>query len=118
MGRPRQYTDEQVIDAIRKAGGVVTDAAKILGCTRRTVQRRANEVAEVREVIEDSREELIDEAEKSLRAAVVKGDAWAVCFALKTIGKSRGYVERQEVKDISDPQPVELELKVVEGVTE
>jgi hypothetical protein len=28
---------------------------------------------------------------------VLAKEAWAVCFTLKTIGKGRGYVERNEV---------------------
>lgn len=34
---------------------------------------------------------MLDHAESSLQKAVLKGEAWAVCFFLKTQGKSRGY---------------------------
>jgi hypothetical protein len=41
--------------------------------------------------------EFVDTAELKLRQAVINGEAWAVLFALRTKGKERGYVERQEV---------------------
>ncbi|MEI8016283.1 MAG: hypothetical protein D4R81_07615 [Nitrospiraceae bacterium] len=39
----------------------------------------------------------LDEAEAALHKAVMRGEAWAVCFTLKTQGKGRGYTERLEV---------------------
>jgi hypothetical protein len=38
-----------------------------------------------------------DNAESALYSAVLGGEAWAVCFYLKTQAKDRGYVERQEM---------------------
>ena len=37
-------------------------------------------------------------AELSLFKAIQTGEAWAVCFYLKTQGKDRGYVERYETQ--------------------
>ena len=45
----------------------------------------------------DERESLLDLAEGSLFDQVRKGNITAIIFTLKTIGKHRGYVERQEV---------------------
>ena len=44
----------------------------------------------------EATEQALDIAEESLITAVKAGEAWAVCFLLKTRGKKRGYTERQE----------------------
>ena len=51
----------------------------------------------IREACDNARGELIDISEQKLRAAVMNGEPWAVAMVLKTIGKHRGYVERQEL---------------------
>ena len=48
-------------------------------------------------VYDEERETLIDFAENQLFQQVKDGNITAIIFTLKTIGKSRGYVERQEV---------------------
>ena len=40
----------------------------------------------------------------------MNGEPWAIQMTLKTIGKSRGYVERQEVTG-ADSSPIELIVK-------
>lgn len=50
----------------------------------------------IREACDNARGELIDISEQKLRAAVMNGEPWAVAMVLKTLGKSRGYVERAE----------------------
>jgi transposase-like protein len=116
MPSGNQYPTEHIVKAVRECGGSVTDAAKALGCARNTIAKRADKEPEIREAIHEAREALLDEAEKSLLRAVKNGEGWAVCFTLKTQGKSRGYVERQQVEDVTEPQPVELKLSVVDGV--
>jgi hypothetical protein len=41
---------------------------------------------------------MIDNAESKLYAKVVEGDTTALIFFLKTQGRSRGYVEKQETE--------------------
>lgn len=96
MARQR-YTVEQVVEALHKSRGAKTTAAEALGCTDETVNNYEKRYLSVRQVIAHYRERRIDVAESKLDAALDKGEAWAVMFTLKTQGKSRGYVERQEV---------------------
>ena len=44
-------------------------------------------------------------AELKLDAAVQAGEPWAIAFLLKTVGRKRGYVQRQEITG-ADGQPV------------
>jgi hypothetical protein len=94
---PQPYSTEAMIDALRQTNGLVSLAAKRMGCSASTIYSRAHTTKSVQQAITDSREELVDIAELALRAAVTGKEAWAVALVLKTLGKNRGYVERQEV---------------------
>lgn len=90
-------SEKEIIEAIAATGGMVALAAKRLGIARQTIHARAQRSQAIREAIAAAREEMLDEAETQLRRAVGEGQPWAVCFALKTIGKARGYIERSEL---------------------
>lgn len=45
-------------------------------------------------VLFDAREGMKDHAESALHRAIIGGEAWAVCFFLKTQAKDRGYIEK------------------------
>lgn len=47
--------------------------------------------------VEESREKMIDNVESALYSQALAGNTTAMIFFLKTQGKSRGYVERQEL---------------------
>jgi hypothetical protein len=132
LQKPR-LTTEQVIQAIEKYNGMVTLAARFLGVSRWAIYKRAQKNPAIKRSISMSREELVDIAESKLRTALNAGEPWAIQLALKTIGKNRGYVERNEwtgldgdeikqqvtfvlaknprddVKFIAPPEPKELE---------
>lgn len=88
--------DKPVEDVLRKKRGNVSLAAKALSVSRTALHKYIRENS-LQEIVDDAREEIVDLAEDKLLSAVRKGEAWAVCFALKTQGKERGYVERQEI---------------------
>jgi hypothetical protein len=97
MGRPRKYTDEQIIDALRETKGMVYLAAQNIGCEADTIYNRAKQCKEIAALIEEERGKVIDKAELKLFDAIQAGEPWAIRMVLATIGKHRGYVERQEV---------------------
>ena len=90
------YSDEAIIKAITLNRGLITRAAKTLGCTDVLIYQRRKLNPAIQQAIEAARESMLDTAEFKLGEALDKGEAWAICFTLKTIGKNRGYVERQE----------------------
>jgi transposase-like protein len=92
-----RVTDKRMLDAIKKNGGAVYLAARELGCAPNTIYNRMEKVPAMKQAVEDARGEVVDYAEQKLRLAVLNGEPWAIGMTLKTIGKSRGYVERQEV---------------------
>lgn len=95
-GKPRVPT-ERIIECLRETNGLVSLAAKRVPCSQTTIYKRARDVAAVRRVVDECRDELVDLGELALRAAVINREPWAVAMVLKTLGKNRGYVERQEV---------------------
>jgi len=90
-------TVEQVEHALKRTAGNVSAAARELGVSRTTVYKKVNASPTLQEILADAREELVDIAESALRREVLAGNITAIIFTLKTQGKSRGYVERQEV---------------------
>lgn len=104
MGRPNKFqakTEKQFEDALRANGGVYVMAAKALGVTRLTVAAHVEKSPHLQAIVKESDEGNLDVAETSLMRAVVKGEAWAICFFLKCKGKARGYVERQEFSGVN-----------------
>ena len=85
---------DKVQQALEKTHGNVAAAAKALGCERGSLWRYIRKHPGARQVIDDQKETMLDAAEGVLQRRVLEGEAWAVCFFLKTQGKSRGYVER------------------------
>ena len=92
-----KYTSDKMIKAIREKHGNLSAAARYLGCSRNTIARYIENYPTVKAVADEERETLIDFAENQLFQQVKDGNITAIIFTLKTIGKSRGYVERQEV---------------------
>jgi len=95
-------TDRRLLTALEANGGLVTLTARQLGITPQAIHRRAARKPKIRQAILEAREAMLDEAEQQLRAAIGRGEPWAVCFALKTIGRSRGYIERSEMVHTTD----------------
>jgi predicted transcriptional regulator len=91
-----RYTAERVAQALRDTKGLVSLAAKRLGCSAQTVRNYVERYPTVQQTLHDEREAMVDIGELALYKSVQDGEAWAVCFILKCLGKERGYVERAE----------------------
>jgi len=103
-----------MIEALKEAKGMVTVAARLLHCDLKTVENYCKVYPQVAEVRRQEHESFLDVGELSLLRAVQRGEAWAVCFLLKTQGKVRGYVERAE---FSGPNGGAIEVEV-SGLTD
>jgi hypothetical protein len=113
-GGPRAKTklsSVQVVTAIKGRNGKLFLAAADLGITTQTLRNYAKRWPEVREAVREAKGRMRDTAESQLFAAIDRGEAWAVCFYLKTQGKRRGYVERSEHRHGGDAKapPVKVE---------
>lgn len=106
-----KLTNNSVRDALMDSHGNISAAARSLGVTRQALQFRIEKNPELAQIVIDARESRVDIAEDKLGESLLLREAWAVCFTLKTLGKSRGYVEKQEV-EVSGSQ----RLRVIEEV--
>jgi hypothetical protein len=96
MGKQR-YTAQQVADALTACKGMVTVAARQLNCNVDTVLNYCKRYAMCEKAKKGARDEILDECELRLVAAIRRDEGWAIAFALKTIGRSRGYGERLDL---------------------
>ncbi|MCS6867786.1 helix-turn-helix domain-containing protein [Thermus sp.] len=106
-----KLTKEKVKQALEVSLGVVAIAARRLGVSRQGLHKAIKRFG-LEGYLEELREEATDEVEHRLIQAALEGKPWAVMFFLKTLGRHRGYVERQEVAQASK---LEIELVEVPG---
>lgn len=97
MASKERIPTERIIECLRETNGLVSLAAKRVPCSITTINTRRKNVQAVEQVVRECRDELVDYGELALRRAVVDGEPWAVGLVLKTLGRDRGYVERQEI---------------------
>lgn len=95
--RKKQFPTEEIAEALEKFNGYVYLAADSIGCTPKTIYRRIESTAWLAEKLDSIRGKELDVTEMALHKAILDGEPWAIQFKLKTQGKDRGYVERQEV---------------------
>jgi Bacterial regulatory protein, Fis family len=86
-------TPERVAIAFRQSAGIITEAAKKLGCHRSTLWRMRNEFPELKQVLADVKEETIDLAESKLLELIIDKDPGSIRYFLRCFGKERGYNE-------------------------
>jgi transposase len=104
--------DRSVIEkAIVKALGNLSTASKSLGVERATLYKWIEQEG-LEEAVQEGRNRRLDFAESMLDKGMQEGNMTAVIFYLKTQGKSRGYVERQEITG-ADGKKV-FEVKIVD----
>lgn len=102
MARPTTYNAEQVIQAIKGSGGIKATIARRLEVSRWTVDNYLNRWSTVQQAYDEEREELVDVAELEL-IKLIRGGHWqSIQFFLKTQGKGRGYIERQQIEHDGD----------------
>lgn len=87
-----------LLAALEKSMGVVSTACAALGISRTNHYKWMKEDAEYKARYEELRDVALDYAESKLYEMIGKNNTAATIFYLKTKGKDRGYVERQEVQ--------------------
>jgi hypothetical protein len=108
MDKTEQHK-KAMLDALEKSLGVVTSAAKTVGIGRTTHYLWLQEDKAYKAAVEELSDVAIDFAESQLHKQIKEGNSTATIFFLKTKGKKRGYVERQEV-DVSSGKLFQIEV--------
>ena len=100
----KKAVKDALIQAMQKAMGVVTEACKIAKVGRTTFYKLYNNDPEFKRACDECQDIALDFAESQLYSQIKGGSTTATIFYLKTKGKHRGYVERQQI-DINKGQP-------------
>ncbi len=105
----QRLTPRRIIEALSKSKGMVSVAARQIGCARSTIYDYIDRYPEIKAALEDERELMTDVAELSLFRQVQAGEGWAVQFYLRTQGRKRGYGDevRHKVGGDADAPPIQ-----------
>jgi len=97
------------LDSYQKTLGNITLSCQIIGITRNAFYKwtKEKEFKEAFDSIEPD-ELIIDLAESALLEKIKSGDTTAIIFTLKTKGKKRGYVEKQEIDHTTNGKEITL----------
>ena len=107
----KRITVEKILEALPGTGGIELAVANKLKCSRVTINVAKNKSPTLLKAFRQEKESLLDLAESKLLSKIQAGDNTMIIFFLKTQGKARGYIERQETADVSVSNPLAEELK-------
>jgi predicted DNA-binding transcriptional regulator AlpA len=109
-----EHIKKGLIEALEKSLGVVTTACKQVGIGRTTFYNYYNEDIDFAKKVDDIENVALDFAESQLHKQIQDGSTAATIFLLKTRGKKRGYVERQEITG-ADGVPTDVKIEILDA---
>ena len=113
MNKTEQHK-KAVLEALEKSLGVVTTACKIVGVGRTQFYNWLKDDEVFAKQVKDIENIALDFVESKLFENIRDGKTSETIFYLKTKGKSRGYVERQEITG-ADGMPTKFEIEIIEN---
>jgi transposase-like protein len=96
-----------IIEAIKDSGGIMSTIARRLGVTWHTADTWVKQYDETKQALQDEREAILDLAESTLFRNIKDGNSQDAKWLLSTMGKNRGYNERQEITGV-DGGPIDV----------
>lgn len=99
-----------LIEAMQKSLGVVTSACKAVGVNRTTFYKYYNNDPDFARACDECSEIALDFAESQLHKQIQGGNPSSTIFYLKTKGKKRGYIEKQEIDHTSGGEPFAINI--------
>jgi len=106
----KQQIKKAMIEALTQTLGVVTSACKIVGINRSTFYKYYNEDPKFAAEVNDIQEVAIDFAESKLYEQIKDSNTTATIFYLKTRGRNRGYVEKQEIEHSGEIKEIKVSI--------
>ena len=95
----RQSKKKLVLQELEKSHGVVTQACMKAKVSRAQFYRWWNQDEKFRQECDDIQESAVDYVESQLFKQIEQGNITGQIFYLKTKGKHRGYVEKQQIQN-------------------
>lgn len=94
-----------MLEALQRSLGVVTTACNVVGIHRDSHYRWLKEDPDYAQSVKQVEDVALDFAESHLHELIKNGNPAATIFLLKTKGRKRGYIERQEV-EVTERKPL------------
>lgn len=91
--RPGAITEELLAKALKATNGRLYHAGQMLNISGSAVLQRIDKSPYLQQVREEALQTRLDAYEKALDELAEEKNLGAICFGLKTLGKSRGYTE-------------------------
>ena len=108
-----EHIKKQLLIALEQSLGVVTTACRKVGVGRTTFYEYCKKDEEFKKQVDDIENIALDFVESKLHQQIAENNTTATIFYLKTKGKHRGYVERQELTG-KEGQPIKFVLPSLE----
>jgi len=105
-----------MIGALLSQLGVITAACKLVNISRETHYRWLRDDPNYKIWVEEIPDITLDFAENALLKQIKEGNITSIIFFLKTKGKKRGYIERQEIEQTGAPAVFNLIEKSIEEI--
>ena len=103
--------EEKLLEAIKGSAGIISTIAKRLEVEWHTAETRIQKYPEALKAFADEREGILDMAEATILTSIKQGDTGSAKWLLSTIGRKRGFTEKQEIGITgSDGGPVEISV--------
>ena len=100
---------ETFLQALKLNLGNISQSCRASNIGRQTYYNWVDDDEEFKHSCKDVEESLLDLAENRLLEKIDKYDITAIIFFLKTKGKKRGYIEKQEVELIKPIDEIEFD---------
>lgn len=110
-----EHHKKAMIDALEKSLGVVTTACKNVGIGRTTFYEWMKDDEQFEKEVNEIQNIALDFAESQLHKQIGDGSTAATIFYLKTKGKKRGYIERQEITG-ADGMPNNFKVEIIDRI--
>ena len=104
-----------MIEALEKTLGIVTTALKQTGIGRTTYYGWLQDDPEFKADVEAISDIALDFAESQLHKQIQDGQPASTIFYMKTKGKKRGYVERQEITGADGEKLIPINIVMPPG---
>jgi len=117
MSTNNDILKKQMIEAMEKTLGIVTSAAKMVGINRSTHYIWMEKDEEYRHKINSISDLALDFVESQLFKSIENHSDTATIFYLKTKGKKRGYIERQEITGADGDKLGAFTVEIINGAT-
>jgi len=112
MDESRHIKKESLLKSLEQSLGVVTVACREADIPRSTYYKWLKEDEVFAAEVSDIENVALDFAESKLHKQISDNNTSATIFYLKTKGKNRGYVERQEITGV-ERMPTNFQIEII-----